>query len=134
MTSSLAASMMVSSPISFLSTFNQFQLIAYLPLSGLSLTEGFSGALAALNAVNMLPNPLIGLITVSEASQTPSKAEKNYGLSTTLILPNLVSVFTISACVLFSFLPIFLLSKLPNRHISRYFSNLLASFKWTIPL
>lgn len=133
-TSAFAASLVVSSPFSFLSTFNQFQLITYLPLSGLPLTGNFSGAIAALNAVNMLPNSLVSLLTVTAESQTPSDQEEHYGLETTLIFPNLVSVITISACVLLSYVPIFILSKVPHRRTARFFSHSLAFFKWTVPL
>ena len=132
--SSLIVSMLISNPSSFLSAFNQFQLITYLPLSGLPLTKGFAEALAACNAVSMLPNPLVGWLDVTEESQTPCTQEQQYGLTTTLLFPNVVSVFTISACVLLSYIPTVLLSKVPSRPIARYFARRLTAFKWTVPL
>ena len=131
---SMTASVVVSSPSSFLTTFNIFQLIAYLPLSSLPLTPAFSASLTALNAVNMIPNPMIDLLTINDTSQTPSALERDYGLQTTLLYPNLASILTISGVVLMSYFPVMLLSKVPNGVISRYFRRCLGQYKYAIPL
>lgn len=125
----LVSSAFSGSLVSILTTFSQFQLIAYLCLSPVPISEHFAEALAAININIMLPNPLINILYRNYSSQASSSTAVKIGIDTTLLLPNIVSIVSISLLVLLTYVPLKLGAMLGLEAFSPYCERALLAFK-----
>lgn len=120
-----------------ISLINQLQLITYLSMTKLPLTEDFAGTLAAMNVGNLLPNPLTQYIslnlTVEKAISPPDYVE-NYGIDTVLFLSNACGFLLVTSLLLFSYLPTHFLAKSSNSTIASYCRKRMKSLTFSTPL
>lgn len=134
LTVSLASSLFTGSPTLLLSLFNQLQLVTYIPLINVKIPDSFGNTLLGLSVNGFSFNPLSFLYDSGKASAPPSFA-RSCGFDTSLFLLNSSSLILSFACVLFTFLPILLLSQLSNCPLfSYYFAHLAGKYHWGIPL
>lgn len=98
------------------------------------LSDNFASALAALNVNNLIPNPIIGILTLNYSSQTPTETVATADIETNLLFPNIVSFASISLLMLFSYVPLRLGARLGLRSLSAYCKRALPAFKWSLPL
>jgi hypothetical protein len=119
-----------------MSLINQIQMITYISMTKIPIPNDFASTLAALNVGNMLPNPLSRFMILddNETTQNPPAYVSDYGIDTVLFIRNSMSFLGSAVMILFSFLPIYLLSKLKIKFIADYFKRKLPALKWTVPI
>ena len=132
----VATSLLNGNPASALSLINQLQLVSYIAMSKIPIPEEFASTLAGINIGQMLPNPTSSLydFSINDTTQTPASYIEDYGLNTLLFISNARSVLTTSGLILLSYVPIYLLSKVPAAPIRLYFQGLLQSLRWSVPI
>lgn len=130
-----AITSIVSGPSGFLSLVNQLQLITYLSMTKIPIAEGFAGTLAALNVGGLVSNPLKDYLdfTISEAVAPPDYIE-NYGIETVLFLTNVAVFLGVTAVILASFVPTYILTKSRNATISSYCRTRMKALTFSTPL
>ena len=129
-----ATSFISGSPTSLWSLMNQLQLITYIPMTTIPLPSRLMDTLTALNVASFVPNPFQYLLPANETSQIPPDFAQNYGIDSSLFLLNIGLMLTAAVALVAGFLPVYIASKSTSGRLSDYFSRLLPSFKWGIPL
>lgn len=128
------ASILAGSPTSFLAMINNIQLLTYIPLSKIPIPKRFAAALAGMNMKEVMSNPIPLPLPWNYSGFQPADAIVEYGIETTLFLPNVIWIFATWTVVLAGYLGVFAGTRTGWKVLALYCRLLLKSLVWEVPL
>jgi len=128
------ASIINGNPGSFWSLLNQIQLMTYIPMTKMPLSEGLMATLGSLDVGTFVPNPFSYFLPANSSSQAPPEYAKRYEVDSALFLLNTGLGITSGLGLLIGLLPVYIASRVTSGPLSLYLRRFLPSFKWGIPL
>lgn len=122
------------SPNILWSFLNQLQLISYIPLTTIPVSDKMVAVLTGLNIDSMVPNPFSYLLSEKEHAQKPLSYTERSGITTALFLLNTGLSMIFAGALVTSFVLLYLLSKVGTARFSHSIEDLLGLYHWKIPL
>jgi hypothetical protein len=127
--SSLCSSIISANPNTFLTIINNIQMLGYLPLSGINMTQEVRNLLKSLNMQSFLPNPVLWVIDEEEAGNPPYFAQQ-YGYSSPLFLANMGIMFSFGVLIACLNIVFWLLTKAPKCLCASILIKLTEKYSW----